>query len=84
MSTVIDFDEKKFWTALFSIAARREAVRESGVVGNLCTRRPWRRVVRNNSSPLTDLIDREPPCRRRPPGRRIPLRAGSVRVYFRK
>jgi hypothetical protein len=29
MSTVLDFDEKKFWIALFSIMARREAARES-------------------------------------------------------
>jgi hypothetical protein len=29
MGTVLDFDEKKFWIALFSIMARREAARES-------------------------------------------------------
>ena len=29
MRTVLDFDEKKFWIALFSIMARREAAPES-------------------------------------------------------
>jgi hypothetical protein len=65
MSTVLDFDEKKFWIALFSIVARREAARESGIVGNLRARPPWLRVVRNNSSRLlpAKLADNTSPAR---------------------
>jgi hypothetical protein len=47
MSTVLDFDEKKFWIVLFSIVARREAARESRIGGNWRAARPWLRVIRN-------------------------------------
>jgi hypothetical protein len=46
MSTVLDFDEKKFWIVLFSIVARREAARENGIEGNRRSG-PWLRVIRN-------------------------------------
>jgi hypothetical protein len=38
MSTVLDFDEKKFWIALFSIVARREAARESIIREHLASK----------------------------------------------
>ena len=30
MTTLLEFNEKKFWITLFSIVARREAARETG------------------------------------------------------
>ncbi|HET9375674.1 MAG TPA: hypothetical protein VFO40_11925 [Chthoniobacterales bacterium] len=60
MSTVLDFDEKKFWIVLFSIVARREAARQSGIEGNrrAC---PWPRVIRNPTQDSdSDAPDRRP------------------------
>jgi hypothetical protein len=31
MTSTLNFDEKKFWIVLFSIVARREAMREPGI-----------------------------------------------------
>jgi hypothetical protein len=60
MSTVIDFDEKKFWIVLFSIVARREAARESGI-GRNRRARPWLRVIRNPTQDSdSDAPDRMP------------------------
>jgi hypothetical protein len=38
MSTLLEFDEKKFLIALFSIVARREAARESTIRKNLASK----------------------------------------------
>jgi hypothetical protein len=56
MSMVLDFDEKKFWIALFSIVARREAARESRVGGL----RAWATSATGEEA-LTQDSDSAPP-----------------------
>jgi hypothetical protein len=66
MTTVLEFNEKKFWITLFSIMARREAARESspGRIERYGGRRRYslaRRIGEFERNPGEPAAIRQPP-----------------------